>query len=137
MSELGDRMEAIRAALAAMFPARVVTRKAVDPANQPREDMVKGIYTLIALGEEGFTNVAGYEAEDARQQILIVGDFVLDEGQGGDAIENAEFAMRDEIKAFCKALPDSLCTLNLIAWAGSTQAAAPFGGAIFQLEYIP
>lgn len=141
MSELGDRLEALRAALAAQFPLRVVKRKAVDPANQPRADMVKGIYTIITQGEEGFTNVSGYEAEDARQQILILADFVIDAAGGneadGEAIENAEFVMRDEVKAFCKNLPATLCALHLRAWAQSQQTVAPFGWAIFQLEYIP
>lgn len=138
MSELGDRAVALKNALAAALPARAVTREYDLLENRLRADLEKGLYSILSFGERGFTNVSGYEAEDGRQSIVIVFQFVAaDDKAAGDAIEDAEFTAIDEIKAFCRNLPASLCMLNLLRTVQSGQQDRPFGWVVFHLEYAP
>lgn len=136
-SELKTRLDALKAAFAARVPLRIVTRVYRDRAHIDRADLVKGVYLIAAMGEKNFTNVTGYEAMDGRQSILIAGDIMVDEALDGASVEDAEFEMIEEIKALCRNLPSTLCTMNLVAYQQSGQMEAPYGWVLAQLEYIP
>lgn len=140
MNPLTDRLNAIKAALAAMYPARVVTRDALDPASRKREDLVAGTYTLISLAEDEFTNVSGYEAQDGAHGLLIVGDLELNDpnvGESGIAVEDAELDMVEEIKGFVRNLPANICKIDLVSWQQSGQMSRPRGWVMFNLVYQP
>ncbi len=138
MSELGDRAAALKAALAAAWPLRVVTRDFDLLENRKRADLEKGIYTVLSRGEAGYTNVSGYEARDGQQTVVIVGQIVNpDDKAAPSTTEDLEFAMVDEIKAFCRALPANLCMLALLRFIQSTQQDHPYGWVVFHLEYLP
>jgi hypothetical protein len=137
MSELGDRMELIRTGLAAAVPARLVTRDLEDPAQRSHDVMKTGVYTILALNEQDYTNVPGYEAQTGRQGVLIVGDIAVNEDDAPSKIEDAEFTMIDEIKAYVRNLPAALCVLNLVSVAQSGQVDHPYGWIVARLEYVP
>lgn len=137
MSELATRMEAIKDSLAAAYPARVVTRSLQDPALIDHEDLQRGVYTVVSLAERNYTNVAGYEAQDGAQRILILGDFVIQENQPGSKIEDTEFTMIEEVKAWCRALPAELCLISLLSVSQSGQTANPYGWIVCEAEYRP
>lgn len=141
MSAMGDRMAAIAAALAARYPARKVRRSLVDFNDLAAADLAAGVYTLVSTGESGFTNVAGYEAQDGRQGILLVGQIRVaetkDKAQAGLLVEEAEFVLIEEVKAFLRALPEALCLLTLENWRQSQQLEEPYGWIACQLEYVP
>jgi hypothetical protein len=130
-------MNLIKTALAAMFPDRLVTRDFLDPAQRTERELRQGIYTLLSSGEGNYTNVPGYSAQEGRQDLLIVADVLIDESKSPSQSEDAEFDMVDEIKAFVRGLPDTLCAMNLLRWEQSGQVAHPRGWVVFQLEYIP
>lgn len=142
MSELDDRMEAIRAALAAKYPARVVTRRFVDFPQHPDADLQAGIYTLLAGGEAEFKNLnRAYNAKDGKQSITLLGQIRVpaqaNEEADGLAVEQAEFALRDEVIAFLQDLPEALCQIDAVGWTNSRQVEAPYGWIAFELEYRP
>lgn len=138
MSELGTRMTAIRDALAALYPQRTVTRRYLDPSLRPTNQLHSGVYTLLSASEGQYTNVPGYSAQQGRHEITLVADIQVDaDVNTPEVTEDAEFEMIDEIKTFVRDLPDTLCTLNLMAWSQSGQIDHPRGWVIFQLEYIP
>ncbi len=141
MSELSVRLNAIVAALAAMYPLRVATREYLDFALRAEADLLKGVYTLVSEGEDGYTNVAGYNAQDGVQHLMLYGQLALapaaNEEPTGVAIEDAELAMVDEVKAFCRGLPESLCQINLVAFRQSQQLEKPYGWIACVLEYRP
>jgi hypothetical protein len=137
MSELSTRMDIIKNSLAAMYPARVVSRDVRDPAMIDRADLLKGVYTIVGMPESDYTNVNGYEAMDGRQQFLILGDLVLTDNQGGSKVEDAEGTMIDEIKAWVRSRPESLCLVNLKRVVPSGQTANPYGWIVCELEYQP
>lgn len=141
MSELGARMQALADALAAAYPARKVRRSFVDHNQLKDADVLAGVYTVISGGESGFTNVAGYNAKDGDQGVKLIGQIRLpenkDQDQAGKLVEEAEFTMIEEVKAFLGALPDTLCLLSLIEWAQSQQLEVPYGWIACRLEYHP
>ena len=137
MSELSTRMALIASTLAGMYPARVVTRSDRDPSQRDKADLLKGVYAIVSKGEGSYTNVPNYSAQDGRQTVLIVADIQLAETVEPYEIEDAEFALVDEIKYFVRHLPDTLCTMNLESWVQSGQVAHPYGWVVFQLEYVP
>lgn len=136
MSEISDRMEAIRAALAAAYPARVVTRQWRPMTTRRAEDLAAGIYSLVSQGESDYPNFNGYEARDGKHRIALIGQVKLAESATPDQVEDAEFAMVAEVKAFVRALPESLCCLLLTAFTQSGQLEAPYGWVIFELESV-
>lgn len=137
MSELGERMELIRSGLAAAVPARIVTRDLIDPAQRSHDVVKAGVYTILALNEQGYTSVPGYEAQTGRQGVLIVGDIAVNEDDAPSKVEDAEFTLIDEIKAFVRTLPPALCALNLLSIAQSGQVDHPYGWIVARLEYVP
>lgn len=137
MSSRGDRMNALKAALLAAWPLRVVTREYKDFGNRVDADLLAGIYTLVSAGERDFTNVPGYNAKDGTHEILIHGQLRVAEDVDGVGLEDAEFVMVDEIVALCGALPATLCQLDLVSYAQSQQLEHPYGWVSFALEYRP
>lgn len=136
MSELGDRMNLIKTTLAAALPSRVVTRDFLDFTDRKDADLLAGIYTLMSGGEKDYQNLLSRHAMDGQQSILLVGQFRVAEGAASSAIEDAEFAMVDEIKAFARALPDSLCQLNMLGFRQSQQVDHPYGWVAIDLEFV-
>lgn len=137
MSELALRMEAIKAAFAAQVPQRVVTRDLLDPAQRSSGDLRNGVYTILSTEERDYTNIPGFNAQNGRQGILIVGDLLLAENDPPSKVEDAEFAMRDEIVEFVRNLPQDLCVLNLLDIQQSGQFSHPYGWIVAKLEYVP
>ena len=137
MSELSTRMELLKNELGKMFPDRIVTRNFIDPAQRPTEEMRRGVYTLLSSGEGDYTNAPGYYARQGRQDITLVADIQVDESATPSKTEDAEFTMIDEIKAFVRNLPDTVCTFGLQSWVQSGQIAHPRGWVVFQMEYLP
>lgn len=137
MSPLGTRMAAIAAALAAMYPARKVRRSFVDFAQLPEGDLRAGVYTLVSKGEHDFTSVSGYIAMDGTHDIVLLGQLVLQEKAAGEEIEEAEFTMIEEVKAFCRNLPAALCSLQPTSFGQSQQMTRPYGWIGCDLVYVP
>lgn len=139
MSELSTRMEAIKASLQAFRPLRVVTRDAKDPAHHKRADLLKGIFTIVSMGEGDYTNVAGYVAQDGRQGFLILGDIEIAPNQAPSKIEDAEGDMIDDIKAWVRAVTNdsTLCLVRLLNIRQSGQIANPSGWILCELDYKP
>lgn len=136
MSEISTRMELIKTLLAAALTARIVTRDLLDFAQRKDADLLAGIYTLVSNGEGGYQNLNGREAMDGTQRILLVGQIRLDEDAVPSAIENAELAMVDEIKAFLRARPAQIIQLYMTGFRQSQQMDAPYGWVSVDLEYI-
>lgn len=137
MSALEDRMEAIRASLAAMYPARVVTRKWQPITMLPAATLAAGQYTFASRGESGYANTNGREAMDGQQAMLLICRFVLPESSDGLAVEQLEFAMVEEVKAWLRTLsPGPLCCLVATGFTQSGQLEAPYGWVIFELEFL-
>lgn len=131
---LEERMEAARASLAAAAPARIVTRKWVPLANVPSEELDVGQFTLCSRGERGYQNFNDRKAMDGTHELALIGRIVLPEASDGQAVEQAEFAMVEQIKTWLRNLPETLCCLVATGFSQSGQLEAPHGWVLFALE---
>lgn len=136
MSELGERMALILSSFAATVPARVTTRDLKPFEQRSDAELVAGIYTLVSVGEGDYANYNGREMQDGRQRMLLIGQIKVAENATPSAVEDAEFALRDEVKAFVRALPAPLCTLLVTGFRQSAQAEHPYGWIAFDLEFL-
>lgn len=136
MSTLSDRMNALQAALAAAYPARVVTRNFVDFAQRGDDDLIQGVYTLISRSEGDYARYTDDSIADGTHQIWIVGQTRVAENAEPSAVEDAEGVMIDEIKAFLNVLPPALGSLQLNGWRQSEQMDYPYAGVAFEFTFI-
>lgn len=139
MNELTDRMNLIKSTLAAAYPTRTVTRSMKDFADRKKEELRAGVYTVISMNEGSYQNLPDRAAMDGKHRILLVGQIEVDEKTSPDpeSIEEAEFAMVEEIKAFVRALPVGLCGLEMRGFSQSGQLEYPYGWISVNLEVIP
>ena len=133
MSEISTRMNLIKTLLAAALPLRIVTRDLLDFGQRY---CTAGVYTLVSNGEGGYENLNGREAMDGTQRILLVGQVQLGEDVAPSAIEDAELAMVDEIKALLRARTSQIIQLYMTGFRHSQQMDAPFGWVSIDLEFI-
>lgn len=131
---LAERMAAMKTALTTAMPTRVVTRDLRDFADRAKADVAKGVFTLVSKGEGGYRNYNGREAMDGKHRILLVAQIVLAETASPSAVEDAEFAMVEEVKTFLRALPAELCSLVMKGFQQSGQLDAPYGWVAIELE---
>lgn len=131
---LAARMAALQTALDTAMPTRVVTRDLKDFADRDKTDVAAGVFTLVSAGEGGYKNYNGREAMDGRHRMLLVGQIELAEDAAGSAVEDAEFAMVEEVKGFMRALPASLCSLTMTGFRQSGQVDAPYGWVAIDME---
>jgi len=127
--------KALVAALAAMYPDRVVTRDLLDFADRPEEDLVKGIYTVVGRREEGYTNTRGREAYYGTRRIGLLGQIKVVESSPPtpSVAEDAEGVMIDEVKALMRNRTLEVNTLKLVACTQSGQLEYPYGWVAFDL----
>lgn len=133
---LKERMDAIKAALATACPARVVVRDLKDFGDRHKTDITAGVFTLISRGEGGYRNYNGREGLDGKHRMLLVGQIELAENTAPSAVEDAEFAMVEDVKGFMRALPADLCSLVMTGFAQSGQTDSPYGWVAIELEMM-
>ncbi|HLP97489.1 MAG TPA: hypothetical protein VK149_03490 [Sideroxyarcus sp.] len=140
MSDLGDRMNTIKTLLATAYSTRIVTRDFMPPENRDRADLLKGIYTILSSDEGGYPNYRGREGMDGRQNLIIIGQFELEaatlKSGGTHLIDDAEFAMVDEIKSFLRTRPPVIAQLFMKGFRQSRQLDAPYGWVVIDAEFI-
>lgn len=132
---LSQRMSSLRDALQTACPSRIVTRSFADFADRESEHLAAGIYTVMSQGEGEYQNLNGRAARDGVQRIVLSQQIELTEQDSGEDIEEAEFAMIEEVKAFMRALPASLCCLEMTGFQQSGQLDRPYGWVLVNLEW--
>jgi hypothetical protein len=126
-------MNALKAEMAAMFPARVVTRDLQDFPQRSAADREKGIYTLVSRSEDSYTHTIGREASDGNHKIGLLGQIEVAENAPPSAVEDAEGMMIDEVKALMRSRTQLTNSLRLIGFRQSGQLEAPWGWVAFDL----
>lgn len=131
---LSDRMNLVKTTLAGRVPARTVTRSLLDFSGRTHTELQAGVYSIVSEGEGGYANLNGREAMDGKHRMLLVGQFVLAETATKEQIEDAEFAMVEEVKGFVRDLPAALCSLVMKGFTQSRQMEHPYGWIAVELE---
>jgi hypothetical protein len=136
MGDLYTLREALKSAMAAAMPTRVVTRDHKDFGERAEADLVKGVVTIVGLGEKDFSQWVGRETQLGTLPVLIVGQIKVAEGSAPSAVEDAEDTLIEEIKAFCAAPPAGLGSLSMKGWRQSGQLEAPWGWVSVDVEVL-
>jgi hypothetical protein len=136
MADLQTTADNLRAALAAHAPSRTVSRDLLDFDLRPATELAAGVYTVLLGGERDFVDYVGRVAQYGKLSITIVGQIQIAEDATSVAVQNAEFAMVEEIKAFARRLdlPAGVESLTVQSWASGQGIEAPFGWVALSLE---
>jgi hypothetical protein len=133
---LHDALEAIKTALVAALPARVVTRDLLSFDQRAESDLQAGVLTIIASREGNYANYRGREAQLGKLSVACVGQLKLAESAAPSAVESAEFAFAEEVKGFLQAvLPVEAVVLLETRFSG--QLEAPYGWFAMDWEVWP
>ncbi|HYC64945.1 MAG TPA: hypothetical protein VEC14_09455 [Reyranellaceae bacterium] len=133
MTDLNTVMETLKSRLQSVAPTRIVTRSYRDFADRPKLELEAGVFTVLSRGESDYHDL--HPAEFGTHRMLVIGQILLAEGATGEAVEQAEFALVDEIKAVTTAaLPPELDGLTLLRFSQSGQLEAPYGWIVAELE---
>lgn len=132
------KMTAIVTMLSTAFSGRVVGRTLKDFSQHKREELIKGIYTVIAGPEGDYPNDVVQEmAHFGKLKVKILFQIEIDEKtsrENTSAVEDAENLAIDEIKSLMNTLPAGIDSLVLKNLNNSEQLEAPYGWVMFSLE---
>lgn len=131
-------MQALEAGLKASAAARTVQRGMVlDVANIKKADLERGLLCLVAQGGGGFLNYQGREGDGGDLNVTLVAYVCVPEKALPVQLEQAEFAVIEDVLAFCKALPPTGAPLDAvipISWTQSGQLEHPYGWVTMKLK---
>lgn len=116
-------------------PVRVVTRELMDFALRKDTDLATGVVSLAGLVVEGLDAVRDLQDLTGKLQIILVGQFKLGETKTGLEVEQAEWILWEQVKAFCKAPGAGLCPLSPVRLQLSGQVHRPYGEIVVDLIY--
>lgn len=137
MGEVTDLRNALLDALTTALPLRVVTRDLRDFAGRADADLQSGIITILGGGEKDYANTLGRIAMLGTLPITLVGQIRVAENSAPSAVEDAEDALADEIKEFCRAPGDPLLGgLSMLGYRQSAQLEHPYGWIVADLEIL-
>lgn len=135
--DLTAAMEALAASLAAACPGRFVSRSFKPMSMRSAEELEAGVLAVAAGGEKNFANYRGREADLGTLKVLIFGQIKVAENAEPAALEDAEFALAEQIKAFLQSPllpPLRQCLAREFAQSG--QLEHPYGWVAFECEVM-
>lgn len=133
---LRERLEALKDALTAALPTRVVTRDLKSFDQREQSDLEAGVLTVIAAREGRYANYRGREADLGRLVTAVIGQLKLPEDALPSEVEDAEFAFVEEVKLFLQGvLPVE--AIDLLETRFSGQLEAPYGWFAMDWEVWP
>jgi hypothetical protein len=130
-------LDAIKASLAAAFPARTVQRSLpLDPANLPSEQLLAGVLCLVSEDGGDFANYLGREGQLGHMHVSVVGFLQVAEDSAPEAIEQAELTLLQELLDWTGNTGDIDPAASLLpeGWTQSKQLEHPFGWLILRLD---
>lgn len=131
-------MTALTVGLTASAAARVVQRGMVlDPANIKDGNLTKGVLCLVAQGGGNFWNYQGREGDGGDMDVTVVGFVQVLEKDQTLTLEQAEFALVEDVLTFCKSIGIASTPIDAVVpidWRQSGQLEHPFGWITMKLK---
>lgn len=132
--DLRALMNALVLSLGAALPGRLVTRQFRPLSQRSRDELLAGVVCVVALGESGYANYRGREADLGRVKVVLVCQLEADSPDPA-AVEDAEFELAGQIKAFLAGpCPAPVRQMLSDGFRQSGQLDAPQGWVVFELE---
>lgn len=135
---LNTALEAIRSQLEVALPGRLVTRQFLPLGMRSLDELQAGVVCVVCLGEQGFANYRGREADLGTLKVVIVGQLQVPDGPDAPGrVELAELELAGEIKSWLAGPPAAPLRQVLAGgWRQSGQLEAPAGWVVFELEVM-
>lgn len=131
-------MEALKDALALSAATRVVQRGMVlDPANIKDGDLTSGVLCVVGQGGGNFWNYQGREGDGGDLDVTVVGFVQVSEKAETVALEQAEFALVEDVLTFCRGIGIASAPIDAVVpieWRQSGQLEHPFGWITMKLK---
>lgn len=135
MGTPNDTLTALASGLQAALPARQVSRSFRPLAQRAVAELEQGVLALVGLGEGDYANYRGREAQLGTVSALLIGHLIVAENAEPVAVEEAELALAEEVKAFLRGtLPAGVTSCLATGFKQSGQLEFPRGWIVFQLE---
>jgi hypothetical protein len=135
LNTLTRGMEAIKDALKAMLPGRVITRSLKPFDQRSNTELAAGVVTIMCGGESDFAEYIGREADLGEMDVKFIGQVLVAANSDPVAVEDAEGQLIDEVKAFCAYLvPETIDQVRLESWRTSQQLDHPYGWVVFDMK---
>lgn len=135
--ELSAAMDALATSLAAACPARIVSRDFVPLAQRSAAELEQGVVAVACIGETRFANYRGREAELGTLRVVVVAQVKVQEQSAPSALEDAEFTVAEEIKAWMQQpLAPPLRQCLATGFRQSGQMDHPYGWVAFECEVM-
>lgn len=139
-NDAATRLTSIRASLAAVLTARVVTPDVRPLDQRDATDLFKGVVAVAGGGEDGFPDGPGFEARGGLGAFALICDLQVGQDTDPHEVEDAELALVAEVKAWVEMvnLTRSLdCRVRIVRWVGSGQEKHPYGWVVFHMQTTP
>lgn len=123
-------LASFKAALAAAYPTRVVTRSLKDFTDRPKAELAAGVFTIVTVGQPG------NDIYEQMLKLIVVGQLQLGEKDTGESVEDAELLMAREVKTLIqRQLRGPL--MRVTGVDHSAQIEAPYGWVSLAIECGP
>lgn len=136
LDDIGARYAAFVDALRVAMNDRVIKTDLEHISEQPAADITKGIWTVISDGESNYRNTPGLKATEGQHRLILVGHLKVPEAAKRSDIQEKEFAMTTQLKAFVRSGVPRM-TINLQSIRGSRQLEHPYGWLYAELTLGP
>lgn len=136
MSTLGSVLDSIVTQFQAVAPSRTITRSFKSFANLSDGDLSGGRFTLKVAGVENYQNAVGLVMEQGTAKLVIYGQIKLPEDATGEALEEAELLMVEDVRSLAAALDPGLTGALLpIRHTQSQQVDHPYGWVAVECDF--
>ena len=103
IDNIADRAKAVRDAAKTFFTKRLVKRDFLHFSNHPDGEMEQGVLMIISTGEGGYKKGLGMAAKEGTQGFVFIWHLKVEDTKEKSAIEDFEFSVIEETKAFVRA----------------------------------
>jgi len=138
MSRIGDILDSIVTQFQALAPARTITRdfKAFTDPSLTDAELTAGRITLKLAGVENYSNEVGLVMAHGTAKLVIYGQVKVAEDADGRALEEAEFALLEDVEALAAALDPGLTgALMPTRHTQSQQLEHPYGWVAVECDF--
>lgn len=134
MNIIEYEMQKLKRGIAAAMPARVVSESLIDHAELRREELIKGVITVM------LERIKNDDDWTATLQVLITGQLEIDlpanKDTMGALVEAAEISLYSELRAFLRNT-GGLPNIDVQDVEFSAHSKAPFGWFLLRAQYGP
>lgn len=136
ISNMSDRLNAVKDALAAAMPTRTVTRELKHFDDHVDAEISAGVLMVTSRSEGLYSQSLGMVAKEGTQKLLLIGHIKLAESVSGEALEDAEIAFIEELKAALRiTIPGIGIRLTRVEHSGQTDK--PYGWLVASIDAGP